>query len=99
MSLPIENANRAFYTFMASLGGVFGALFIILNLMLYFVIVRPVRRVAMAADKLSAGRTSMADREQLELPESGRDEIGVLARSFNRMRRDLEVMLKTMDRR
>ena len=99
MSLPIENANRAFYTFMASLGGVFGALFVILNLMLYFVIVRPVRRVAVAADKLSAGRTSMADREQLELPESGRDEIGVLARSFNRMRRDLEVMLKTMDRR
>jgi methyl-accepting chemotaxis protein len=99
MSLPIENANRAFYTFMASLGGVFGALFIILNLMLYFVIVRPVRRVAAAADKLSAGRTNMADREQLELPESGRDEIGVLARSFNRMRRDLEAMIKTMDRR
>ena len=77
----------------------FGSLFIILNLMLYFVIVRPVRRVAAAADKLSAGRTSMADKDQLELPESGSDEIGVLARSFNRMRRDLEAMIKTMDRR
>src|SRR5712672_4864464 len=74
MSLPIQNANRAFYTFMASLSGVFGALLVILNLMLYFVIVRPVRRVAAAADRLSAGRTNMADREHLELPESGKDE-------------------------
>ncbi|HZR68931.1 MAG TPA: DUF3365 domain-containing protein [Burkholderiales bacterium] len=99
MSLPIRNANHAFYTFMASLGGVFGALFVILNLMLYFLIVRPVRRVAAAADRLSAGRTEMSQGEPLELPESGNDEIGVLARSFNRMRRDLEQVLKVMDRR
>jgi len=44
MSLPIRNANHAFYTFMGSLGGVFLALFVILNLMLYVLIVRPVRR-------------------------------------------------------
>jgi HAMP domain-containing protein len=99
MSLPIRNANHAFYTFMASLGGVFGALFVILNLMLYFLIVRPVRRVAAAADRLSAGRTDMSQGEPLELPESGKDEISVLARSFNRMRRDLEQVLKVMDRR
>jgi protein-histidine pros-kinase len=98
MSLPIANANRAFYTFMASLSSVFAALFVILNLMLYFLIVRPVRRVSAAADRLSAGRTS-TDEQHLELPESGKDEVAVLARSFNRMRRDLEVMLKTMDRR
>ena len=99
MSLPIRNANHAFYTFMASLGAVFGALFIILNLMLYFVIVRPVRMVAAAADRMSAGRTDMSEEAPLELPESGKDEIGVLARSFNRMRRDLEQVLKVMDRR
>jgi protein-histidine pros-kinase len=99
MSLPIENANRAFYTFMASLSGVFAALFIILNLMLYFLIVRPVRMVAAAADRLSAGRTSAADQAHLELPESGKDEVAGLARSFNRMRRDLENMIEAMDRR
>ncbi len=99
MSLPIRNANHAFYTFMASLGAVFGALFIILNLMLYFVIVRPVRMVAAAADRMAAGRTNMSEEAPLELPESGKDEIGVLARSFNRMRRDLEQVLKVMDRR
>jgi len=98
MSLPIQNANRAFYTFMASLGGVFLALFVILNLMLYILIVQPVRRVAAAADRLSAGRTSSTDRELLELPESGKDELAMLARSFNRMRRNLEEAIKMMDR-
>jgi len=98
MSLPIQNANRAFYTFMASLGGVFLALFVILNLMLYVLIVRPVMRVAAAADRLSAGRTSSADKEIPELPESGKDELAMLARSFNRMRRNLEEAIKMMDR-
>jgi protein-histidine pros-kinase len=99
MSLPIRNANRAFQTFMASLGGVFAALFIILNLMLYILIVRPVRRVVAAADRLSIGRTSSADREIPELPESGKDELAVLARSFNRMRRNLEDTIRMMDKR
>ena len=99
MALPIQNANRAFYTSIASLAGVFAALFIILNLMLYFLIVRPVRRVAAAADRLSLGHTSTADTVVADLPESGKDEVAVLARSFNRMRRDLENMIKTMDRR
>jgi protein-histidine pros-kinase len=44
MSLPIQNANRAFYTFMASLTGVFVVLFVILNFMLSFMIVRPISR-------------------------------------------------------
>src|SRR5258708_26155574 len=73
MSLPIKNANRAFQTFMASLGGVFAALFVILNLMLYMLIVRPVRRVVAAADRLSIGKTSSADREIPELPGAGKE--------------------------
>jgi len=99
MSLPVQNANRAFLTFMASLGGVFAALFVILNLMLYVLIVRPVRRVSAAADRLSIGRTSSAEKAIPELPESGKDELGVLARSFNRMRRNLEDTIKAMDKR
>ncbi len=99
MSLPVQNANRAFYTFMASLGGVFAALFVILNLMLYVLIVRPVRRVSAASDRLSLGRTSSADKAVQELPESGKDELAVLARSFNRMRRNLEDTIRAMDKR
>src|SRR5258705_11706516 len=71
MSLPIQNANRAFQTFMASLGGVFAALFVILNLMLYMLIVRPVRRVVAAADRLSIGRANSARRGNPGLPQAG----------------------------
>ena len=97
MSLPVQNANRAFYTFMASLAGVFAALFIILNLMLSLLIVQPIKRVSAAADRLSQGRTSTADQVHLELPETGRDEVAVLAKSFNRMRRSLEQAIGSMD--
>src|SRR5262245_8200348 len=49
MSLPIRNADRAFYTFMASLSAVFVALFIILNVMMSALIVRPITRMSEAA--------------------------------------------------
>jgi protein-histidine pros-kinase len=92
MSLPIENANRAFYTFMGSLTAVFVVLFIILNLMLSLLIVRPITRMSAAADKISVGEMDMP-----ELAESGKDEVALLARSFNRMRRSLEKAISLID--
>jgi len=92
MSLPIENANRAFYTFMASLTAVFVVLFIVLNLMLSLLIVQPIRRMSAAADKISVGETDIP-----ELAESGKDEVALLARSFNRMRRSLEKAISMID--
>ncbi len=92
MSLPIANANRAFYTFMASLAGVFAVLFVILNLMLSLLIVRPITIMAAAADKISVGQIDIP-----ELPEEGRDEVSLLARSFNRMRRSLEKAISLID--
>ena len=92
MSLPIENANRAFYTFMSSLAAVFVVLFIILNLMLSLLIVRPITRMSSAADKISVG-----DMDIPELSEAGRDEVALLAKSFNRMRRSLEKAIRLID--
>jgi HAMP domain-containing protein len=94
MSLPIQNANRAFYTFMASLTGVFVVLFIILNLMLSFMIVRPITVMSDAADRMSTG-----DLEIPEFDESGRDEVSLLAKSFNRMRRSLEKAISLIDQK
>ena len=94
MSLPIRNADRAFYTFMASLTGVFVALFVILNLMLSVMIVTPITRMSDAADRISTG-----DLEIPELAESGRDEVSLLARSFNRMRRSLEKAISLIDQK
>jgi protein-histidine pros-kinase len=94
MSLPIQNANRAFYTFMASLTGVFVVLFIILNLMLSFMIVRPITVMSDAADRMSTG-----DLEIPEFDEAGRDEVSLLAKSFNRMRRSLEKAISLIDQK
>lgn len=92
MEIPVENANRAFVTFMSSLAVVFVIVFVVLNLMLSLLIIQPIRRMSLVADKVSNGDFSAA-----ELPESGKDEITVLASSFNRMRRSLEKAMQMID--
>jgi len=94
MSLPVENANRAFYTFMASLSAVFVALFVILNLMLSLLIVRPITKMSEAANEISTGNLDIP-----EVPEKGGDEGSLLARSFNRMRRSLEKAIELIDKK
>lgn len=89
MALPIANANHAFYTFMGSLAAVFVVLFVSLNVMLSMMIVRPIRAMAEAADRISVGDTEVTD-----LKAAGRDEVAVLAKSINRMRRSLEKAIK-----
>ena len=85
MDIPILNADRAFKTFMISLAAVFGVVFVVLNVMLSWLIVRPIRQMAQAADKVSTG-----DFDVPEFSDRGRDEVSVLGASFNRMRRSLE---------
>jgi HAMP domain-containing protein len=85
MDVPLAKAERAFTTFMASLAAVFGALFLVLNVMLSWLIVRPIRQMSEAADKISTGDFGVP-----EFKERGADEVSVLGSSFNRMRRSLE---------
>jgi protein-histidine pros-kinase len=92
MSLPVENANRAFYTFMTALGIVFVVLFVLLNVMLSLLVVRPIRLMSKAADEISTGNTDVAD-----LKDKGKDEVAQLAKAFNRMRRSLEKAIQLID--
>jgi HAMP domain-containing protein len=85
MDVPLQKAERAFTTFMASLAGVFLSVFIVLNIMLSWLIVRPIRQMSEAADKISTGDFGVP-----EFLEKGKDEVSVLGSSFNRMRRSLE---------
>ncbi|MCZ4314161.1 DUF3365 domain-containing protein [Comamonadaceae bacterium G21597-S1] len=94
MSVPIEKANSVFLSFMASLTAVFAVLFVILNIMLSMLIVRPIRTMSAAANKISVGQLDIP-----ELPESGKDEVAVLAKAFNRMRRSLEKAISLIDER
>jgi len=93
MSLPIHNANEAFKAFMASLGAIFLVTFIVLNVMLSLMIIRPIRRMSASADKISTGDFNVA-----EFPSKGKDEISLLGTSFNRMRRSLQKALKLIER-
>ena len=92
MDLPVRNADRAFVAFMVSLAGVFGLAFVVLNLMLSWLIIRPIRSMSLAADKISTG-----DFDVPEFSDQGRDEVAVLGSSFNRMRRSLEKAMQMID--
>jgi methyl-accepting chemotaxis protein len=85
MTVPLQKADRAFTTFMGSLAAVFVAVFVVLNIMLSWLIVRPIRKMSESADKISTG-----DFGEPEFKEKGGDEVAVLGSSFNRMRRSLE---------
>jgi len=92
MSLAIKNANDAFKVFMGSLAAIFIVTFVVLNVMLSFMILRPITKMSAAADKISQG--------DFEVPEfgKGKDEISTLGISFNRMRRSLQKALKLIER-
>jgi len=93
MALPVQNANRAFFTFMASLTAVFVALFVILNVMMSVLIVRPVTSMSKAADEISTGNMEIP-----EFSETGGDEMALLRKSFNRMRRSLEKAIELIEK-
>jgi HAMP domain-containing protein len=92
MEVPVAQARHAFMAFMGSLAVVFAAIVIVLNVMLRVLILQPVTRMAAIADDVSRGKMDAP-----EFDDRGRDEIGVLAASFNRMRRSLDKAMKMLD--
>jgi protein-histidine pros-kinase len=92
MALPLARAEQTFKVFMLSLGGLFLAIAVLLNVMLWLTVIRPVTRLSSLADRVSLG--------EMEAPEfalASRDEIGTLAASFSRMRRSLEQAMKMLE--
>lgn len=92
VALPVEMANRSFRRLLLSLIVVGVVTLLVLDLVLYFTVVRPVSRFARRADDISKGQMDVP-----ELPVQGRDEISVLAASFNRMHRSLAAAMKILE--
>ena len=90
-AVPIRMADQAFQTLVIYLTAIFLASLILLDVVLLFAVVRPLRTLSTMADQISVGQMDMP-----ELPIRGKDEIAVLAGSFNRMRRSLERALKML---
>lgn len=90
--LPVLGTVKSALTaLMSSLGAVFFTVFFVLNLMLDRMIVRPVSEMAKQADAVSIGDFSIPEFK----PET-KDEVGMLAIAFNRMRRSTEEAIKLL---
>jgi HAMP domain-containing protein len=92
LALPLQRAEKSFNVFIGSLIGVFVVVGVVLNLMIWLVVVRPVTRLSELADRVSQG-----DLEAPDFPSGGGDEIGVLAQSFSRMRTSVVQAMKMLE--
>ena len=92
MAIPMKHADQAFSYFIASLVGVFVVVGLVLNLMIWLVVVRPVMQLSALADRVSQG-----DLDAPEFSIGKRDEIGVLADSFTRMRTSVTQAMKMLE--
>jgi HAMP domain-containing protein len=92
MDVPLARAERSFKLFIGSLVGVFAVVGLLLNLMIWKVVVQPVTRLSALADRVSQG-----DLAAPEFASGSRDEIGVLAASFARMRASVVQAMKMLD--
>ena len=84
------NARHEFRSFLLLLGAAFAATFLVVNILLYRMVVRPVRQIAAIADHVSLGNSAE------EFPKGGAPEIASVARSFDRMRKSLEKALRML---
>ena len=91
VSVPLARAQQTFMTFMSLLSGVFLLLLVLLNIMLHFVVIRPVKKMSMIASEVSLGKADVP-----EYIKAGSDEISSLSQSFHRMRLSLESALKML---
>ena len=92
MAVPLQRAEQAWQLFMALLTAVFVTIALVLNGMLWWLVIRPVTRLSSLADRVSLG--------ELRAPAfaaASRDEIGVLAQSFSRMRKSLVQAMKMLE--
>jgi protein-histidine pros-kinase len=92
MAIPMERARAAWALFMGMLSAVFVTIAVALNLMLWWLVIRPVTRLSRLADRVSLG--------ELGAPSfalGARDEIGRLATSFSRMRKSLVQAMKMLE--
>ncbi|NJM11026.1 MAG: DUF3365 domain-containing protein [Synechococcaceae cyanobacterium SM1_2_3] len=91
MSVPLARAEQTFMTFMILLGGVFLLLLVLLNILLHFVVIRPVVKMAAIANDVSMGKPDVP-----EYVRKGSDEIASLSQSFSRMRLSLESAMQML---
>jgi protein-histidine pros-kinase len=92
MGVPIAKAQSTLHLFMTVLALVFVAVLLLINLLLKLFVINPIQRMSNTANEISQGGRDVAEFEA-----TGKDELSVLAASFNRMRRSLEKAMSIID--
>ncbi|HUN39140.1 MAG TPA: DUF3365 domain-containing protein [Acetobacteraceae bacterium] len=92
MRVALDRARETFFVDVGGLAVILAVTMLMLNLLLHFVVIRPIRTMSALAADVSTGNTSAP-----EFPVKGHDEIASLAASFNRMRRSLASAIKLLE--
>lgn len=92
MRVPFKMADSAFKAVLGTVAAVFACLFVILDLLLWLAVVRPIGRLSALADRVADG-----DLDGAEFPARGKDEVAKLAGSFNRMRISLAKAMRLLE--
>ena len=92
LGVPLQRADQTFKVFITSLVAVFVAVGVVLNVMIWLLVVRPVTQLSALADRVSQG-----DLDAPEFQSRGRDEIATLSDSFSRMRASVVQAMKLLD--
>jgi HAMP domain-containing protein len=85
LSVPLHQAEHAYRLIMGGMLATFAAILIVVNVLFYTLVLRPMGRIAVIANAISEGRS---DAEQFSI--HGNDEIATLGKAFNRLRLSLE---------
>jgi protein-histidine pros-kinase len=92
MSVPIKLANEGFRNLLITLGTIFFAAIVLIDIGMYFIVIQPLRKVSASADLISTG-----DIDQPPLPVKGKDEIALVTTSFNRMHTSLKKAMEMLN--
>ena len=92
MAVPVQRASYTFKVFLISLAGIFVFTSIMLNLLLYWLVIRPVKRLSKLADEVSLGNLEAGD-----FRTRSHDEIGVLTEALNRMKASMVQAIKMLE--
>lgn len=92
MEVPIAKAQQTFRMLMIVLAVTFVVVLILINVLLRLTVISPLQKMSRTADEISRGALDAPD-----FKNGGKDEVSVLAASFNRMRRSLEKAMTLLD--
>ena len=92
MAVALNRARHQLFVYLGGLALIFAFTLLLLNGMLHYLIVRPIRRISALAEEVSTGKKDVP-----EFDARGQGEIASLAASFNRMRRSLESAMRLLE--